>query len=140
MLSDILYPMERDKIPGLSSVNDSSGHKRIDKLNDIFRKSQPLKPWPLRENKDSKVSTNYFVLISRKNWRWFTQSTMWKNEKFSLTKQIFRQINSLVIYLVKTLLWRNFWQKCMRPNRSNFHNVEITEILPNAFLAKISWK
>ena len=25
---------------------------------------------------------------------------MWKNEKFSLTKQIFRQINSLVTYLV----------------------------------------
>ena len=67
MLSDILYPMERDKIPGLSSVNDSSGHKRIDKLNDIFRKSQPLKPWPLRENKDSKVRTDYFGLISRKN-------------------------------------------------------------------------
>ena len=56
MLSDILYPNEKDRIPGLSGANDSSGHKRIDKLNDIFRKSQPLKPWPLRENKDSKVN------------------------------------------------------------------------------------
>ena len=56
MLGDILCTMERDKIPGLSGVNDSSGYKRIDKLNEIVRKSPPLKPWPLRENKDSKVS------------------------------------------------------------------------------------
>ena len=27
--------------------------------------------------------------------------TVWKNEKFSLTEKIFRQINSLVTYLVK---------------------------------------
>jgi len=67
MLSDILYPMERDKIPGLSSVNDSSGHKRIDKLNDIFRKSQPLKPWPLRENKDSKVSIERIITRLQKS-------------------------------------------------------------------------
>ena len=56
MLGDILCTMEKDKIPGLSGVNDSSGYKRIDKLNEIVRKSPPLKPWPLRENKDSKVS------------------------------------------------------------------------------------
>ena len=36
---------------------------------------------------------------------------MWKNEKFSLTKKFFRQINSLVTYLVKPLLSRNFCQK-----------------------------
>ena len=50
-------------------------------------------------------------------------ATVWKNEKFSLTKKIFRQINSLVISLVKTLLSRNFCQKCMRLNRSNFQTV-----------------
>ena len=38
-------------------------------------------------------------------------STVWKNEKFTLTKQIFRQINSFVTYLVKPLLSRNFYQK-----------------------------
>ena len=30
--------------------------------------------------------------------------TVWKNEKFGLTEKIFRQINSLVICLVKPLL------------------------------------
>ena len=34
-----------------------------------------------------------------------------KNEKFILTEKIFRQINSLVIYLVKPLFSRKFWQK-----------------------------
>ena len=47
---------------------------------------------------------------------------MWKNEKFSHLK-IFRQINSLVTYLVKPLLSRNFCQKCMRGNSRNFHTV-----------------
>ena len=31
-------------------------------------------------------------------------TTVWKNEKFSLTKKISRQINYLVTYLVKPLL------------------------------------
>ena len=81
MLSDILYPMERDKIPGLSSVNDSSGHKRIDKLNDIFRKSQPLKPWPLRENKDSKVSIERIITRLQKSESdlWFVIFMRWRN-------------------------------------------------------------
>ena len=50
-------------------------------------------------------------------------STLWKNEKFSLTKNFFRQINSLVTYLVKPFLSRNFWQKCVRENARNFHTV-----------------
>ena len=41
-------------------------------------------------------------------------STLWKNENFFFTEKKFRQINSLVIYLVKTLLSRNFWHKCVR--------------------------
>ena len=66
MLGDILCTMEKDKIPGLSGVNDSSGYKRIDKLNEIVRKSPPLKPWPLRENKDSKVSKNCAIKLTYK--------------------------------------------------------------------------
>ena len=55
--------------------------------------------------------------------------TVWKNKKFSRTKKIFRQINSLVTYLVNQLLSRNFCQKWARENFRNFHNVvvEITE-------------
>ena len=37
---------------------------------------------------------------------------MWKNEKFSLTKKIFRQINSLVTYLSsKTVTFTKFLPK-----------------------------
>ena len=49
--------------------------------------------------------------------------TLWKNEKFTLTEIIFRQINSLVIYLVNALLSRNFCQKSVRVNFRNFHTV-----------------
>ena len=49
--------------------------------------------------------------------------TLWKNEKFTLTKIFFRQINSLVIYLVNALVSRNFCQKSVRVNFRNFHSV-----------------
>ena len=49
--------------------------------------------------------------------------TVWKNEKFSLTKKLFREINSLVTYSVKALLSQNFWQKMERDNFRNFHTV-----------------
>ena len=49
--------------------------------------------------------------------------TVWKNEKFGLTEKIFRQINSLVICLVKPLLSRNFCRKSVRLNFHNFHTV-----------------
>ena len=48
-------------------------------------------------------------LISRKNV---------KNKDFSLTKKIFRKINSL-----RTLISRNFCQKSVRDNFRNFHTV-----------------
>ena len=51
--------------------------------------------------------------------------TVWKNAKFTFTEKIFRQINYLVISLVKPLLSRNFCQKCMRVNFRNFHNVHL---------------
>ena len=50
-------------------------------------------------------------------------STVWKNEKFGLTEKIFRQINSLVICLVKPLLSRNFCRKSVRLKFHNFHTV-----------------
>ena len=50
-----------------------------------------------------------------------------ENEKISLTKKIFRQINSLVTYLlVKMLISRNFCQKSVRENFRNFHTVPYT--------------
>ena len=58
-------------------------------------------------------------------------ATLWKNEKFSLTKNIVRQINSLVTYLVKPLLSRNFCQKCVRENSRNFHTVSCNKNLQN---------
>ena len=48
---------------------------------------------------------------------------MWKNKKFSLTEKIFREINYSLTPLVKTLVSRNFSQKCVRENSRNFHTV-----------------
>ena len=39
---------------------------------------------------------------------------LWKNKKFSLTEKKFRQINHLVISLVKPLLSRNVCEKSVR--------------------------
>ena len=47
-------------------------------------------------------------------------SAVWINEKFSLTKK-FRQINNLVISLVKPLLSRNFCEKIVRENFHTAH-------------------
>ena len=52
-----------------------------------------------------------------------SHTALWKNEKITLTKIFFRQINSLVIYLVNALLSRNFRQKSVRVNFRNFHTV-----------------
>ena len=49
--------------------------------------------------------------------------TVWKNTQFSLTKNFFREISSLVNSLVKTLLSRNICQKCVRVNFRIFHRV-----------------
>ena len=60
--------------------------------------------------------------------------TVWKNAKFTLTEKIFRQINSLVTYLVKQLLSRNFCQNCVRMNSTavwyvhNFENFPQSQI------------
>ena len=46
--------------------------------------------------------------------------TVWKNDKFTLTIKIFREINA-TLSSVKTLLSRNFWQISVRVNFHNFH-------------------
>ena len=59
--------------------------------------------------------TKYFLV------RHCVHSTVWKNEKFTLTQNFSRQINYLVILLVKPLLSRNFCQKRVSFNFRNFH-------------------
>ena len=49
-------------------------------------------------------------------------STVWKNEKFSLTEKKIRQMNHIVIFS-KTLLSRYFCEKGVRENICNFHTV-----------------
>ena len=52
-------------------------------------------------------------------------TTLWKNEKFTLiSPKKIRQINYLVILLIKPLLSRNFGQKRVRVNFRNFHTVK----------------
>ena len=67
---------------------------------------------------------------------------MWKFD-FTLTKKIFRQINSLVTYLIKPLLSRNFCQKCMREFPKFSHCCAIHTVLekPKIYchLKNISW-
>ena len=46
-----------------------------------------------------------------------------KNEKFTLTEEIFREINSLVTQLLKTMLSRNFFESEMRVNFCTFLTV-----------------
>ena len=49
--------------------------------------------------------------------------TVWKNEKFTLTEKIFREIDSLVTSFVNMLLSRNFCSKTVRVNSRNFQTV-----------------
>ena len=74
-------------------------------------------------------------------------SPVWKNENLSRNKKIFHQINSLLTYLVKSLLSRTFCNKCVRDNPLNFRTLwsQCSAVwrkftLSHAFLTKISWK
>ena len=62
-----------------------------------------------------------FLVFPQTLWQYV--HTEWKNRIFSLTEKIFREINSLVTSLIKTLLLRNFCQNCMRENLCYFHTV-----------------
>ena len=55
-------------------------------------------------------------------------------QKFSLTKKIFRQINSLVNYLVKPLLSQNFCQKYVN---ENFRNFQLSKMCCKNFVKKL---
>ena len=77
--------------------------------------------------------TKYFCSESK----FFTlPHTVWKNEKFTLTEEKFRQINYLVISLVKPLLSRNFCLKCVRVNFRNFHSVWFSHTVLAVFCEK----
>ena len=60
----------------------------------------------------------YCKSIWRKNFKW---GKIYEIFTLYLTKNFFHQINTLVTYLVKPLLSRNFCQKCMREHSRNFH-------------------
>ena len=63
--------------------------------------------------------------------------TLWKNEKFTLTQKIFRQINYSVILLVKPLFSRNVCQKSVTVKFRFFHIVAHTlQSLYHVFLKK----
>ena len=53
-----------------------------------------------------------------------TRAQCGKNEKFSHTRKIFREIKCLVTPKVKPLLSRTFCKKSVRENFGNFHTVE----------------
>ena len=61
--------------------------------------------------------------------RFFCNFPVWKNDKFSLTEKKIRQINYLVISLVKPLLSRKFCKKSVREIHCNYiHSVEKCKI------------
>ena len=68
------------------------------------------------------------------------QYTVWKNAKFSLAEIVFREIISLVTSLVKTLLSRNFCQKCVRVNFHHFHSFSKNSVFRKNFVNFISFK
>ena len=67
--------------------------------------------------------------------------TVWKNEKFekfTLTDKFFRQINYVVISLVKPLVSRNFCQNYVRVNFCDFHTVRYVRKFTLNFFGKNS--
>ena len=69
----------------------------------------------------------------------------WFDEKFTLTQNFFRQINYLVILLVKSLFSRNFCQKRVTVNFRNFHTVltekkfrEINSLITSLFSKNVA--
>ena len=80
-------------------IRESNCFKEVTTAQSWFHE---IKFWWVREN----------FLFFHTLWQFYSHSvTVWKNAKFSLTKRIFREINSLVTSLVKPLISRNFCQK-----------------------------
>ena len=61
-----------------------------------------------------------FNLRGRKNTK-FPHNNL-ENEKFSPTREIFREITSILTYLVKTLISRNFCQNYVGMNFRKIYN------------------
>ena len=88
-------------------------------------------PWNHLLTKNSVISIIIQPFNLQKNIReikWNSQPTVWKNEKFSLTENNFRQINYLVISWVKPLLTRNFSEKSVWETFYNFHTVTLWKL------------
>ena len=51
------------------------------------------------------------------------KDTVWKNEKFTLTQKLIRQINSFGKYVRTNVAFMIFFQKSVRVNFLNFHTV-----------------
>ena len=60
-------------------------------------------------------------------------NTVWKNEKFTPTEKISRQINYLVTLLVHPLVSRNICQKSMGVHFRNFHTIAIVSYFHESF-------
>ena len=99
--------------------------------------------WKITIKHDHYLCAKINILSVKLTWllkSWFHEFFSFLRSHFlvffhtALTKKIFRQINSLVISFVKTLLSRIFCQECVRPNRSNFHIVYCC-----VMLEKITW-
>ena len=73
----------------------------------------------------NKLLKSWFHEIFFQWERIFEISTVWKLRKFSLTEEIFREINSLVTYLVKPLVSRNFYYLRKRESNGNFQNFSL---------------
>ena len=88
------------------------------------------------EGKEILISREIYVLFKEK-FLAFTLVQRGKNEKFSLTEKIYRQINSsLAIYLVRTLFSRNFCLNNVRLNFHNFHTAQCgncCDLVPHIF-------
>ena len=67
------------------------------------------------------------------------QCTLWKLQKFNLTEKKFSQINYLGISLVKTLLSRNFCQKCVRLEYSIFNCGNYLEVHMEKYVIPQNW-
>ena len=78
--------------------------------------------WKIFRENNLQILFLWSQLISQNFWQFpWPGLTLWKNEKFTLTKIFFRQINSLVIHLVNALFSRNFCLKRVRVNFCNCH-------------------
>ena len=94
-------------------------------LTDLSQKFREINVFTNKVTKELISRENISV---RENFAFFhavqcATHTLWKKHKISLTQNIFREINSLVTSLIKTLLSRNFCQKTLRVNFGNFHTV-----------------